>query len=48
MQRALYDLVSPGLKRQCELEQISFDKAFPQPPGMEELRLRKASRQQGM
>ena len=42
MQRELYDIVAPALRRQCELWELDFAKAFPIPPGIEQARQRRA------
>jgi len=38
MQRLVYDLIAPSLKRQCEMRELDFDKAFPIPPGMKRIK----------
>jgi len=42
MQRELYDIIAPALRRQCDLWELDFAKAFPAPPGMEQARQRRA------
>ena len=39
-QAVLYDFVAPALRRQCDRAdpKLDFDKAFPAPPGMEQVR----------
>jgi len=38
MQQSLYDMIWPLLRPECQAWEIDFDKAFPEPPGMEQVR----------
>ena len=38
LQRAMYDSITPELRIQCAAERLDFDKLFPEPDGMAELR----------
>lgn len=44
MLAAIYDRISPQLRRQCELANVNFEKAFPVPPGLAEFRQFERSR----
>ena len=41
IKRFCYDPIAPMLRQRCQRENIDFDKAFPEPPGMAELRQRR-------
>ena len=36
--QAVYDYISPFLREQCRTERLDFNKAFPEPPHMQEFR----------
>lgn len=46
IRQAIYDYISPFLREQCRTEKLDFNKAFPEPPHMQEFRDR-ARRQLG-